>query len=89
VPALIEVTPPAVASDTELRVSAVPVTVKVAPGEVVNPPVVVAVVTAVPTPAPVAKPVFEMVTFPVELAQLVTELPCESVVLQPEVDPSE
>jgi hypothetical protein len=84
-----ELTPPAVASETELRVNGFAFTVRVAPGDVVKPPVTVAVMTEVPMPAPVASPVLDTVTFPFELAQLVTVLPCESAVLQPEVEPSE
>ena len=42
-----------------------------------------------PTAAPVARPEPFTVTFPLELAQPVTALPCESVVLQPDIDPSE
>jgi hypothetical protein len=74
-PAVIALTPPVVASEIELKVRGLALTVSTAPGEVVIPPVTVAVMVAEPTAAPVAKPELDTVALPLLLAQLVTALP--------------
>jgi hypothetical protein len=55
----------------------------------VTPPLTVACTFAMPTETPESSPALLIVPLSVLLVQEVTEFPCESLLLQPVVEPSE